>query len=240
MKYYPDLHHSFIIPPLCMSCFREVSQTEDFNSPSVALGSTSKTSEVGSQNLPTDILNSNVTEGSGINLLQSDALSSDEEDTKKAKPSTSSKQCKLPNPLLSKVPRRHTGSKISVHNSVFRNPFEKAEVAQHSILEQHVKMSERREKRTSKNICYNYKKGKCNFGAKCRFLHDNVQRFAEKRTLNTAENCADGKNFDDDSYMSEIKRRKRAGITNALLPSKKAKHALDQQRASERPWTVMK
>lgn len=45
---------------------------------------------------------------------------------------------------------------------------------------------------------------------------------------------------DDDNYMATAKRKKRCGVSDHLLPPKKAMMALDKQRQEERPWTVNK
>ena len=41
---------------------------------------------------------------------------------------------------------------------------------------------------------------------------------------------------DDDGNIVEVVKR-RPGVTNSLLPAKKAKPGLDAARAAERPWT---
>ena len=43
---------------------------------------------------------------------------------------------------------------------------------------------------------------------------------------------------DDDNYMSSIKKKKRFGVAQSLVPSKKVMSELAKQRAEERPWTM--
>ena len=43
---------------------------------------------------------------------------------------------------------------------------------------------------------------------------------------------------DDDNYMSSMKKKKRCGVAQSLVPPKKAMSALTKQRTEERPWTV--
>ena len=43
---------------------------------------------------------------------------------------------------------------------------------------------------------------------------------------------------DDDNYMLSAKKKKRYGVAQSLVPSKKVMSELSRQRAEERPWTV--
>lgn len=45
---------------------------------------------------------------------------------------------------------------------------------------------------------------------------------------------------DDDSYMSNMKRKKKYGVKDGLAPPKKALNHLVQERTEERPWTIKK
>ncbi|XP_076452392.1 uncharacterized protein LOC143288023 isoform X2 [Babylonia areolata] len=51
---------------------------------------------------------------------------------------------------------------------------------------------------------------------------------------------ADPRTMDDDSYMAGAKGKKRHGITDSLMPPKKAMTDLGGLRKQERPWTVKK
>uniref|UniRef100_L7LS23 C3H1-type domain-containing protein n=1 Tax=Rhipicephalus pulchellus TaxID=72859 RepID=L7LS23_RHIPC len=60
-------------------------------------------------------------------------------------------------------------------SSVFSNPFREEEDAQSSILERHVKMTTPVSQQTTvngKQICWNYRKGRCRFGHNCKYVHD--------------------------------------------------------------------
>ncbi len=149
---------------------------------------------------------------------------------------------------------------------MFANPYLKAEEAKQSVLEKHVKMTnyveeetkEKRKKRAKdkRKICHRFLKGDCKYGKKCRFSHDlsggqkadasqdelrDVRKHDSygNRSWNEAVPSESTQN-DDDSYMAEAKRKKRSGITEHLAPPKKAMKQLEQQRATERPWTVQK
>ncbi|XP_069136364.1 uncharacterized protein [Argopecten irradians] len=205
-----------------------------------------------------------------VNFFQGGDLessSSDEEDSK-AKAKTLSKgdnQNKLPNPLADKLP---TPSLVDLKEtqSVFSNKYELAERAKNSILEQHVKMTEAR-KQAKKNVCYKFQKGKCKFGKNCKFSHDRGTDIVVNSTKQDEEKSQTEVEFksgftgrvkyldpnsgfgdplpplnqeDDDSYMAGAKRKKRAGLAETLVPSKKAMSSLDRQRVHERPWTMNK
>ncbi|XP_013413918.1 uncharacterized protein LOC106176200 [Lingula anatina] len=162
---------------------------------------------------------------------------------------------KLPAPSLN-VEKEQGGK--GLENSVFANPFEKARQAKLSVLEKHVKMTETEEQAQSstsnRNVCYKFLKGKCHFGDKCRFYHerDNVHNISQpvaghQNQFNAGRYNQTGNfellNFeqdqqDEDGYMANMKRKKRAGINDHLVPPKKALQSLGQQRAKERPWTV--
>ena len=164
---------------------------------------------------------------------------------------------KLPPPALG-------GSFTSaVPGSVFLNPFQKAEQAKQSVLEKHVKMTnyveeeetkEKRKKRAKdkRKLCHRFLKGNCKYGHKCRFSHDLGPK-PEDEVSDTSTSTDKHANYgnrswlevdkesslnDDDSYMTEAKRKKRVGVGDHLVPPKKAMKVLEQQRASERPWTV--
>ena len=61
--------------------------------------------------------------------------------------------------------------------SVFNNPFRAKEERKKAILEQHVAMTTKQEDQKRKignrKICWNFRKGRCRFGSKCTFAHDN-------------------------------------------------------------------
>ena len=176
---------------------------------------------------------------------------------------------KLPRPVISK--RTGSTSTGSIQHSVFVTPFQKAEAAKDSILEQHVKMTsaELKKEKGGKKVCWNYRKGKCHKGSKCKFAHDND--IVQERTENSAErqdvssqasatqhhhlgyygnesfhqpfdaNCQSSNAPDDDSFSTEQRqKKKRVGMRDHLVPPKRAMQALQKQREEERPWTMSK
>ncbi len=175
-------------------------------------------------------------------------------------------EAKLPSPAL--IGKTLSGA---VPGSVFINPYAKAEEAKNSILEKHVKMTTfkevdsktaRHNKKLKKKICYQFLKGNCRHGKKCKYNHDMAAKVPEDSSSGGGganeiwpDNVPDNRNLhygsqswqepvenydqkDDDSYMAEARRKKRFGVTDTMAPPKKAMKFLDQQRAVERPWTV--
>ena len=175
---------------------------------------------------------------SEVEQLEVDTKTEPEDDTETV--------ARLPNPLAAVSLPSATGNDVS---SVFVNAFKVAEQAKHSILEQHVKMTAEqiRESRLKKKVCYNFQKGKCRFGSKCKYSHGDDHIMANRasgenvggdvvRQVQPDQNTNFPPETDDDGNV--IKRKRRAGVTNNLLPTKKARATLDKQRAQERPWTM--
>jgi len=111
-----------------------------------------------------------------------------------------------------------------------------------------------------RQICLNFQRGSCRYGQKCKFAHTvesekghTVDGVAELATNLRANQFGSPPPFfydqhaigdvneyanDDDDNDGIKKRRKRSGITDTLLPPKRALHSLEKQRKEERPWTV--
>ena len=117
-------------------------------------------------------------------------------------------------------------------------------------------------------VCWKFKKGKCHMGKNCRFFHDMESQRIESEEDSTAETNGtlplssahpagpDRLNYhpaayfdarrrplppdpqDEDHYMSGLPKKKRYGVSDNLLPPKKAFESLQRQRAKERPWTM--
>ncbi len=188
-----------------------------------------------------------------------------EEDDKLEHSSMANSQAeRLPNPLAAPKPQKMVGSgqislpkpslKGDIFNaehpaSVYTNPFQIAEKAKLSVLEKHVKLTSSEEKAKAvgkKNVCKNFKQGRCRFGHKCKYAHDSdiIAAAEEKGTLHanygpSAEECLFEEDaVDDDSYISQKKRKFRSGVSDNLKPPKRAMQVLDKQRTIERPWTM--
>ena len=106
-----------------------------------------------------------------------------------------------------------------------------------------------------------YRRGQCRKGHRCQFAHDNDLFVNQPTTDSTSSGVSNqshktnnvrfGAGYfrnqqiteerpDDDSYMSNAKRKHRPGMNDYLRPPKKSMTMLDKQRATERPWTVQK
>lgn len=197
---------------------------------------------------------------------QTDNNDDDEEEEKFSVPAATIKlepEEKLPNPLSNgheKLPSIFEAAKSRIGTSVFVNPFEEAEQAKNQILEKHVKLTQAAPKKPAHQpICWKFKKGKCHMGKNCRFFHDpenrtldeNVQ--TEKSTsvlpsnhqvyhpnayFDARRRPLEQEPVDEDNYMAGRNKKKRFGVTDHLLPPKKAFESLQKQREMERPWTL--
>ncbi|XP_076755502.1 uncharacterized protein LOC143426164 [Xylocopa sonorina] len=136
----------------------------------------------------------------------------------------------LPTPDFNGMPTMKT--------SVFSNPFVEAEKAKSAILEKHVKMTPTLDDTkmiNGRKICWNYRKGRCRFGHNCTFAHDSDlhRTAAELEAIQTPQETVicqtkyNGHvvNNDDDEIDQENnqmnRRKKRPGLSQSLIPSKK-------------------
>lgn len=114
--------------------------------------------------------------------------------------------------------------------SVFANPYHAAEDARRAVLEKHVKLTTSPADLShinGKQICWNYRKGRCRFGRNCKFAHDSdLQKGAGEEEVNSAE-------ASDEATLAEVSgkrphvldgeqpRKKRPGLSQTLVPGKK-------------------
>lgn len=124
---------------------------------------------------------------------------------------------------------------IHVTVLIIGNRFAQEERAKKALYEKHVKMTE--DKITSQPHCFKFRKGACRKGDKCRFRHDLGLQVPSYNSE------ADNKAQYEAAVIQQppgpsLPQKKKAGVTNTLYPAKKAKNALNEQRAKERPWTV--
>lgn len=152
--------------------------------------------------------------------------------------------------MQQKLPLPSFGSEnLAVKNSVFANPFIEAENAKEAILEKHVKMIPAKDDLTNingKKICWMYRKGRCRFGHKCRYAHDsdihneiNSTEGSEKVDVSSSSvgesNANPVKNSDVNALKSElnVKKKKRPGLSQTLVPGKKVLSMYKKQKLSE-------
>ncbi|ESO97259.1 hypothetical protein LOTGIDRAFT_159282 [Lottia gigantea] len=167
------------------------------------------------------------------NSNQSDSLEEDEDPPPE----------RLPNPLLGDT---QTGS-------VFINPFKQAELDKQTVLEKHVQMTEKKNIGNRK-VCFKFRKGKCNRGKNCRFSHDIDTLRGANRYEDSDNHRNDTGHFlphsteqpfipepiDEDSFSANKKHKRKIGVSDTLVPPKKAMMSLNDQRNKERPWTLGK
>ncbi|KAK0068801.1 hypothetical protein Bpfe_001764 [Biomphalaria pfeifferi] len=200
-----------------------------------------------------------VSEQKPVNFFDAEECESDEESqvTVKKEPVD-----KVPNLVSTKkLPSLIEAVNSRIGTSVFKNPFQEAEQAKNQILERHVKLTQAAPRKPAHQpVCWKFKKGKCHMGKNCRFFHDPEIRtipdsdHSPTDTQNSTSHTisvyhpsafalSDSKRSaveeeDDDSYMGSMKKKKRYGVTDNMLPPKKALESLQRQREKERPWTL--
>jgi len=129
-------------------------------------------------------------------------------------------------------------SGLKFDSSVFSNPFRDKEEKKKAILEQHVNMTQRQEELKvidGKKVCWMYRKGRCRQGAQCKFAHDNdvkTNRVHEVKydadSQISSEKCHQGAveqiklNPVHNAEEEVVMRKKRPGLSQGIVPSKKA------------------
>uniref|UniRef100_G3MSA1 C3H1-type domain-containing protein n=1 Tax=Amblyomma maculatum TaxID=34609 RepID=G3MSA1_AMBMU len=113
-------------------------------------------------------------------------------------------------------------------SSVFNNPFREEEAAQSTVLERHVKMTTPVSQQTTvngKQICWNYRKGRCRFGHNCKYVHDSdvvaPSDSTEEPEPPEPEVVAASSAASGDS-ASQKRKNKRPGLSDNLHLSKRA------------------
>lgn len=156
----------------------------------------------------------------------------------------------LPKPSFMQETEKISGLKYD--NSVFSNPFRAREDKKEAILTQHVGVTNRQEAANTfngKKVCYNFRKGRCRHGHRCKFAHDNdvrkevsdslysakydeaAQISSEKAETDTRPHLNLAPTTEDVSLLSDLDpesavissgKKKRPGLSDKLVPSKKA------------------
>lgn len=137
----------------------------------------------------------------------------------------------------------------SSSSSVFSNPFREREDRKKALLEKHVAMTTKNEEgRTidGKKVCWNFRKGRCRFGHKCTFAHDNDVNLKKEEPadsepqIKVASTVTGGggrdvrpppqqqpQEYDEGAVISGedsqgVRKKKRPGLSEGLVPGKKA------------------
>lgn len=115
--------------------------------------------------------------------------------------------------------------------SVFSNPYRQAEDARRAVLEKHVKLTTApAELRhiNGKQVCWNYRRGRCRFGRGCKFAHDSdLQRGQTEEEAPAAGGAEDaagdpaGRQPVPPAADGQPPRKKRPGLSQTLVPGKK-------------------
>lgn len=168
--------------------------------------------------------------------------------------STESRTQKLP----SAIAALSCGNSTS---SIFCNPFREAEEAEFHLLETHVKLSERKKiakpVKKSRLVCKMFRKGRCRLDDQCRFSHtigsallarlaepsaDDQQEQASRSSPPQSKFESEPVRYNAREEIIEeenpLKKKRHVGITDSLIPPKRAMKLFDQQVKSETPWSA--
>ncbi|XP_043915761.1 uncharacterized protein LOC122791850 isoform X2 [Protopterus annectens] len=157
-------------------------------------------------------------------------------------------QTKLPSPQLDDplVNREKTSS-----TSIFKNPFKEEEQEHLSMLQKHVPLTvhDSPSETGGKKVCHMYQKNKrCRFGVNCKFAHD-----CDLQVIKDSEGCPPDNsssvlspsalilahsetNAAGDGQVIRVKRK--PGLSQTLIPPKRALKNFQEQAAKDRPWVL--
>ncbi|XP_067004168.2 uncharacterized protein [Anabrus simplex] len=158
---------------------------------------------------------------------------------------------KLPGPEFG------TGTTSTMKTSVFSNPFAEAEMAKKAILEKHVKMTPTKDETkmiNGRKICWNFRKGRCRFGHKCKFAHDSDLHapISEEQdgsdvvnstqfvlvSPNAAIPIVENELSNSSESTNLGNKMKRPGIHQTLIPGKKVMKLLKRQKGTGASWVM--
>lgn len=118
------------------------------------------------------------------------------------------------------------------------------------MLEKHVKLTDNPKdvvEINGRKICYNYRKGRCKFGHKCKYAHDSdlsvnavkvPQPGSEASNSNLHYNAQVSNGKDEVTEEEERKRKKKPGLSESLVPNKKSRANFASQQNKESPWLM--
>lgn len=181
-------------------------------------------------------------------LLEADSESSDsEEELEKAAPLAAPRG--LPSPSLSPKTNKLPPPSLQTFSdtSVFSNPFKAQADQKLSALQKHVPLTEqaRPSHIGGRRVCVSYRKeGRCRFGIKCKYAHDSdLQTTPSDSHLNAGQavqaavcNAASSQGLQqdtDEKPEGQQAKKRRVGLSNTLIPPKRAMKQYAMQREKE-------
>ncbi|XP_029212597.2 uncharacterized protein LOC114976326 [Acropora millepora] len=132
-------------------------------------------------------------------------------------------------------------------SSIFFNPYLAAEKQKLCALEKHVQLSETKTEegnKRNKQVCFKFQKGRCRQGDKCKFSHGTVNVPSanlekSKEPSITPSHCNAAASYepveDEDSWGPQKKKKKKIGVTDTLVPPRRALEAFAKQKLSGKP-----
>lgn len=156
---------------------------------------------------------------------------------------------KLPTPSLTSKKLPSPSLNASSHSSVFANPFKAQADQKLSALQKHVPLTMQAKPAQigGKRICLSYRKdGRCRFGIKCKFAHDSDLQTpgipadfhppASEETPEAGGGTSDGRSREikEEEAEGQPVKKKRVGLSDSLIPPKRAMKQFTKQRDRER------
>ena len=161
-------------------------------------------------------------------------------------------QIPLPLPKLdlkesSNLSTKDLNQRTQQTSSIFFNPYLAAEKQKLCALEKHVQLSETKTEdgnKRNKQVCFKFQKGRCRQGDKCKFSHGTVNVPSanlekSKEPSITPSHCNAAARYelveDEDSWGPQKKKMKKIGVTDSLVPPRRALEAFAKQKLSGKP-----
>ncbi|XP_028311619.1 uncharacterized protein LOC114468754 [Gouania willdenowi] len=184
--------------------------------------------------------------------LDPDSASSDSEE--EPEPSSTPQPLGVPTPR----PRSSASNKLPSppfkacsNNSVFSNPFKAQADQTLNVLQKHVPltMQAKPSQIGGKKMCVSYRRdGRCRFGIKCKFAHDSdlqnpntttashlsVSEQGSEQNLDVGGSRSSQVEAKEDGSDSQHMKKKRVGLSDTLVPPKKAMKQFAMQRQREK------
>ncbi|XP_036948203.1 zinc finger CCCH domain-containing protein 57 [Acanthopagrus latus] len=169
--------------------------------------------------------------------------------------SSAARQSTLPPPSLGSLnPNKLPPPSLNTcsDSSVFANPFKAQADQKLSALQKHVPLTLQAQPSQigGKRMCVSYRKdGRCRFGIKCKFAHDSdlqtpvtptdchpavSEDLSDPDESHAGDSCVRGQETTEEESGGQQAKKRRVGLSNTLIPPKRAMKQFSMQRDRER------
>ncbi|XP_069484959.1 uncharacterized protein [Ambystoma mexicanum] len=158
-------------------------------------------------------------------------------------------ETRLPSPKLG--PTKESGHSQG-QLGIFANPFREEQKTQLSLLQKHVQLTVREQpvEIGGRKICLAYRKdGRCRFGRSCKFAHDSDlevgsnagisgSHTGDNAMLLSTQEWAGGEEEATFGMVQPVQGKRKAGLSQTLIPPKRSMKDYKAQLSKERPWVL--